>query len=53
MDGTNKYYLKMIVYIGWVYIIAGIFVTQGDGFWHIIPTTIGVIALQNYIADQV
>ncbi|SVD15008.1 uncharacterized protein METZ01_LOCUS367862, partial [marine metagenome] len=53
VDGTKRYWLEKLFYIGWSYVGVMLFLAGGlSRFWHLIPITLGLCMLQNYLADQ-
>ena len=53
VDGTKRYWLEKLFYIGWSYVGVMLFLAGGlSRFWHLIPFALGLCMLQNYLADQ-
>ena len=53
VNGTERYWLEKLFYIGWSYIGVMLFLAGGlSRFWHLIPFTLVLCMLQNYLSDK-
>ena len=52
MDGTIRYWLGKVQYVGWIYIAVMTIVGNGVGYWHLILIAMGLFILQNYLSEQ-
>ena len=51
MDGTKKYWLEKIFYIGWTYVAIMLLFGGGlSNFAHLIPLSLGLCVIHNYLS---